>query len=294
MSFKVDEGRQVTAKITGLIEPFTVCSLLLVELDDEQFQGQGQLLLKLYDRRFASSMRLFEEARPWSEEIEEEYRSFVHDEQMEPFMDEVRRQCPVDRYYLTDNWPEWSRAQQEAYLWHILDDSYHQEKKSYEMMQDIQGVHIPRIFSCVSVQTNPQGEANEFLEIPGFLMQYIEGFTLEYIKEAPPEAWQGICDEAISIVHKVRDYGILNRHVRPRSFVVKQEDGKYKVFMLDFGMVRFRTNAWGEGQWKHWQADEDEEGCIADRMKQMLGDGFEYKPSQKRMELKPLKDRIWI
>ena len=124
-------------------------------------------------------------------------------------------------------------------------------------------MQIPRIFARLSVQTNPLDEPDEFLEVRGFLMEYIEGFTLdEIIDQAPRETWQGICDEAISIVHRVSSYGICNRQIRPRSFVVRHEDGNYKVFMMDFGLVRFRMNALEPGDWELLQADADEEGSI--------------------------------
>lgn len=127
---------------------------------------------------------------------------------MRHFVDKVYCECADDIFYQNDHWRGWSRAQ-EAYLWHILDESYNQESRSYATMQDIQGVHIPRIFGRVSVQANPLDEPDAFLEVRRFLMEYVEGFTLgDCIAEAPREAWQGICDEVISIVDRVSSYGI--------------------------------------------------------------------------------------
>ena len=122
----------MTANIIRVIEPFTVCSLMAVQLNDGEFQGR--FILKLFDRRFGARMRRHEAAAPWSEEVEEEYREFVSSGWIRIFLDMVSRECAEDLFFLTDNWRDWSRAQQEAYLWYILDDSYDQEKKSYAMM----------------------------------------------------------------------------------------------------------------------------------------------------------------
>lgn len=75
---------------------------------------------------------------------------------------------------------------------------------------------------------------------------------------------------------------------------MRHEDGKYKVFIMDFGLARFRMNAFDPGTWKLWQADADEEGSIADRVKQMLRAGFEYQPSQTKLEFDAVKGRVWI
>lgn len=290
MRLQVEGQKEATANIIGVWEPFTVSCVLLVNFD-ELFEGQ--FVVKLYDRRFGEKMRRCERAQPWNPDLEDEYREYVDAGCASEFYD-LCQEKRGDTFWLGDNWPDWSKAQQEAYLQKISVDSYNVEKRAYGLLQDMQGNQIPHIFAHVSVRSSD--EPNEYLDPPGFVLEYIEGYRLtELERKAPRKAWQGVCDEALQIVHAISDHGTCNQEVRPRSFVVHEMlsgpgTKEYKVFMTDFGMCLFRSDARNEKEFEFWQSDADEEGNLSVAMQQRLDGGFQYEMSSKKRELDKLKN----
>lgn len=112
----------------------------------------------------------------------------------------------------------------------------------YDTLRDIQGKLVPRLVARVHLALSlPNAgightDAAELLHIKGILLQYIDGFSLSKVQDhAPKSEWQGIVDQAVAIVQVVGDHGILNRDVRPDSFIVQRDrSGCYWVFMIDF------------------------------------------------------------
>ncbi|KAN0081159.1 hypothetical protein V8E54_004363 [Elaphomyces granulatus] len=90
---------------------------------------------------------------------------------------------------------------------------------------------------------------------------------------------QYVCEDAIRVVHMIGDQGVCNRDVKTRSFIVCKDPGtgKWKVFMTDFGLCFFRSQAKSDREFNSWQADEDEEGPA--------GRGFEYRRSPRSQRL---------
>ncbi|KAE8411355.1 hypothetical protein BDV36DRAFT_275015 [Aspergillus pseudocaelatus] len=96
-----------------------------------------------------------------------------------------------------------------------------------------------------------EASVNKYADIPGILLQYIDGFPLTDIAAyAPREAWQPLCEQAIRIVHHISDRGILNEDVKTRSFIIQNNsEGKFKKFMLDFALCNFRRGYKNEEEW---------------------------------------------
>ncbi|KAJ5719508.1 hypothetical protein N7493_007086 [Penicillium malachiteum] len=148
-------------------------------------------------------------------------------------------------------------------------------------MTDMQGKAIPRLFLCVTmpistlVQNNP---LSEHIDIPGLLLQYIEGVPLTDIATcAPPDRWQSICEEAIRIINLVGDRGILNKDVKTRNFVVQCcAENQFRVFMIDFALCDFREEFTDEVDWETCKATQDEEGAVGYVMQKKLQGGFMY------------------
>lgn len=89
----------------------------------------------------------------------------------------------------------------------------------YDILKDIQGKTIPQLFASVTITScsSPQG-SNEYLDLPGILLQYINGFPLTAVAaHAPKETWQSLCEEAIQIVHLMNDRGTLNQDVKKKG-----------------------------------------------------------------------------
>ena len=96
-----------------------------------------------------------------------------------------------------------------------MKDLCKREVEVYNTLKDIQGHVISQLFACLTVpssSSSPAESVNKYIEIPGILLQYIDGFPLTDIAaHAPIATWQTICDDAIQIVNLMGHRGILNR-----------------------------------------------------------------------------------
>lgn len=110
--------------------------------------------------------------------------------------------------------PNWNTS-----LHHQIHGLYKAVIEVYDILKDIQGKTIPQLFASVTITScsSPQG-SNEYLDIPGILLQYINGFPLTAVAaHAPKETWQSLCEEAIQIVHLMNDRGTLNQDVKKKG-----------------------------------------------------------------------------
>jgi hypothetical protein len=114
-------------------------------------------------------------------------------------------------------------------------------------MRDIQGSFISQLLAKVKINSSDQDSAPEyryFLEVPGVLLGFIDGFTLSNIEENVPRVlWRRVCDAAIQVVNIVCDHNILNKDARPDNVTVRAFKGSshdYKVYMIDFVLSRLR------------------------------------------------------
>jgi hypothetical protein len=278
------------------------------------FNNTSQCVLKLYDRRFSTQHREDWEAAPWTPELEKEYQDFVECGDAEEFFSywdaEKERDGEWSAAYV-GNHDRWSVAKREAYLQWDATNTYETEKKAYEYMDTLQGEDVPRVFGEVVLDQSAElqsqidaGEAGEdvtesihgdadidpqVVNIPGILIQYIDGFHLTDLHEhLPQDCWQSIVDTSIEKLHHIQDCGILNRDVNTRSFMV--DPLTHKVMMIDFGIVLFREDSEDDREWEMLQAEEDEEGAVGLLMQTYLkergGGGIVYKPSEHYWRLK--------
>ncbi|KAJ5197515.1 hypothetical protein N7449_007994 [Penicillium cf. viridicatum] len=54
------------ARIIKLFEPFTLSSVMVVRIACSDLALEGDMALKLFDRRFATQLRKDEKLRPWT------------------------------------------------------------------------------------------------------------------------------------------------------------------------------------------------------------------------------------
>ncbi|GAB1200716.1 hypothetical protein BDV32DRAFT_122643 [Aspergillus pseudonomiae] len=73
------DRQQVKATIAHIFEPFTFSCAMVVLLDrpSQSLQLNGHMVLKLYDRRFATGFREDQKSNPWTPDIEQQYQQFV-------------------------------------------------------------------------------------------------------------------------------------------------------------------------------------------------------------------------
>ncbi|KAJ5152071.1 hypothetical protein N7492_010366 [Penicillium capsulatum] len=245
----------------------------------------GEMVLKLFDRRFAQRCRVDENIEDWSPEYEEAYHKFLSDGRAPDFISSL----PPSSF--DEDRENWDDGQYEAYCHHILNRLYNAEVETYETLQDLQGNDIPRLYARVTLPIPASFEdpsLQQWVDIPGILIEYLDGFDLTDLHQhAPKETWQSIGDEAMRIINVIGDRGILNTDVNRRSFNINPKD--FKARMMDFGNCRFRRDFGSEDEWRSAQAHEDEEGAIGTMMQVKLGEispgAFTYKRSAKYEQL---------
>ncbi|OQE10987.1 hypothetical protein PENVUL_c003G08151 [Penicillium vulpinum] len=94
------EGRPVQATIVKTFEPWTQSCAMVLSFDSDlsAIGIEGNVVLKIYDRRFSTELRsLWKRAGPWTPEIERDlYKLLCSDEGME-FAIEYERSCIKER-----------------------------------------------------------------------------------------------------------------------------------------------------------------------------------------------------
>lgn len=272
--------QEVSAKITRVFAPFTLSSSMVVLLDSPALGLEGHMVLKLYDRRFAAQLREDERIDPWTTEIEQQYYHFAVDGSASKFITKLNSNTKM----VEDEGDTWNVSQNEAYLHDHMQGLYETEVEVYNTLKDIHGKDIPQLFACFTVPSSSSSQevsVNKYIDIPGILLQYIDGFPLTNIAaHASRETWQSLCDDAIQIINLIGDRGILNEDVNTRSFIVHDNPGnKLKVFMIDFALCNFRREYRDEADWKEWKAIQNEEGAVGYVMQKYLQGGFVYRRS---------------
>ena len=290
----------MNARIIKIFEPFTWSCVMVVRpvCQAPTTTWEGDMVLKLFDRRFAMGFRKSEEISPWSLDIEQNYHQFILNGDAAKLITELT----ADRDLPARNFHVWNSSQEETYLHDFMQGLYETETQVYNTLADLQGSHIPQLFSCVTmplstpVQNNMPLSApvqnnllSEYIDIPGILLQYVEGFPLTDIATyAPRDSWQSICEDAIRIVNLIGDRGILNEDVKTRSFIVQKSPENqflYVVFMIDFALCNFRKEYANEIEWEECKARQDEEGAVGFVMQKKLQGGFVYHRSALYTEL---------
>ena len=133
--------------------------------------------------------RKSKEISPWSLGTEQNYHQFILNGNAAKLVTELTadRDLPARNFYV------WNSSQEETYLHDFMQGLYQTKMQVYNTLADLQGSHIPQLFSCVTmhlstpVQNNP---LSEYIDIPGILLQYVEGFPLTDIAMyAPGDSW---------------------------------------------------------------------------------------------------------
>lgn len=272
-------GGCIECKILKYYQPSTLSCVMEVEIDTSSSQRR-HFVLKSYDHRFATQLRKDEKVEPFSPVHESAYWDYVKSGGASKFLAWLYD----DESLAGEEFKQpWDKGQDEIHLYATCLDMYESECTIYDRLKDLQGNNIPRFFARVRLPLASPPLTDtlpaEFCAIKGILLELIDGFTLsEMIDQAPKEAWQGICDQAIRVIEACNDHEILNEDVRPSNVMVTrlQPDDAYRVVVLDFAQCRLREpeesiEEWGRAKWT-----QDEVGAIGAVMKHRLEKiGFE-------------------
>jgi hypothetical protein len=265
------DGQTTKATIIKVFEPFTLSCVMVVRLDCHTLELEGDMVLKLFDRRFATQLREDENIKPWTSDIETGYHQLIRDGGVEKLLN-------TDNESADEGSDTSDDLENEAFAYSRMSDFYKSEVRVYSTLRDIQGTDIPKLFACVTVPSSVESAVSQYADIPGVLLQQIEGFCLvDIAAHAPRQSWQFICEDAIRIVNIFTERGILNLDVRTRSFIVRfNKENEFKPVMIDFAMCKFREEFDSEEDWRLWKSGADEEGAIGRYMQRILQGGFKY------------------
>lgn len=168
MTSEGEGTRTVAAKILELRQPFTLSCVMIVEadagadLESMALSSKAVLKLHVYDRQCASQLRKDEEASEWTSRQKS---------------NSSRRTAPARRLCVSK-----SSVRKTCTIWALIFPS---PKLVHMTFRNTQGKSIPQLYSMVTLpvdagsQTVPtEVEAQEFLTIPGILMEHVVSPTM--------------------------------------------------------------------------------------------------------------------
>ncbi|KAL2683227.1 hypothetical protein Neosp_007695 [[Neocosmospora] mangrovei] len=271
---------------------------MVVEILPESARQLGldegtQAFLKLFDRRFARSLRKWERVDPWTADVEDEFLHKLQSRDLQEFLGRLQAEEDSEEDD-DDDADNWDASENESWLADMMLNYFRAEVATYSALQKYQGDIIPRLFTQVTLQvaqsdTPLDEQQQDICLVKGILIEYLKGFTLSSLKSsAPRSTWQKIVDEAIRITHVLGDNNILNSDVRPDNMmVVPLGNWKYRVCMIDFGHCRVRRDDESDHDWGRAKWNQDEEGAIGVVMRGSLAKiGFQlhYENSGRYLE----------
>ncbi|SPQ21897.1 527855f9-69e8-4dba-b42c-aa71a915de4b [Thermothielavioides terrestris] len=243
---------------------------------DVSFQTRrGQLIhgvLKLYDRRFGSSLRniLTNKPAPYTQENEAAFETFVGRGMMPEFIHYLKQKSetetlPIAAWQFLEE-PDRTKglAKFEATLWHDCIEYFECETKAYNRLADLQGKLVPRMLAHVSLSptklaTSIAPEAAPYFDVRGILLERIDGYCLGDVELGPlPQdlrTLQQVIQSAADAAHEINKRGIIMNDCAPRNVVV---DGKSNTpRIVDLAQCYFREELVEQWYKDGWQEDED-------------------------------------
>ncbi|KAF4460295.1 serine threonine- kinase fnkB [Fusarium albosuccineum] len=238
-----------------------------------------QAILKLYDRRFGTHLRISDgKYAPCKTADEDAYQSFLRQGKMEPFIHELEEEnrnslIPLSACDFNDGSPD-GTARYEAALWYEANEHFNNESQAYAQLADLQGTSIPRVYAHVrlasprcnseALQNQLQPDTENYLDVNGVLMETITGCSLWDLPNsaAAPEdegKWSTIIQQAVDAAHEINKRGLLLEDSGPRNVMINQSS--QKPFIVDFAQCHFKDKLfrlWEEISLDGEEGDEDE------------------------------------
>ncbi|KAJ4129056.1 hypothetical protein NW768_007587 [Fusarium equiseti] len=196
----------------------------------------ARAVLKLFDRRFGSSLRLDRkrEHTPCRVKDEEAFKSLLLREKPLPFIrTKEEREEQEDELELSSiiGAPAWldepdGQAKYELELWHQSCEYHRTEVRAYNHLQDLQGVIVPRMYASVRLpRACGIDELDYFFSPFGILLQYIDGPSLyDYPHDmASPSGLDELVQRAVDGVYQINERGIILNDSSPRNVAVDKQ-----------------------------------------------------------------------
>ena len=275
------------------------------------------LIMKLYDRRFASSMRAWHKAEePYTPEIEHTLlQHLLHSppeiEELEQDYDDLEERLYTEEESFwkdedaeTVKWPGLSQPAIARVMQKRSMQMADNEEKVYKRMQPLQeSGRIPRYFCRAELvwennlelpdklSDEQAARVKEYFCIPAALMSFVTGTCLTKIHNTAPAAdWKYIVHQAMQAVNDFGDYDVLNTDVSTDDIIIQTINSgyhhTYKAVAVDLAQCRLRRYDESDDDWKEAKCNGDEETQIGLPMYKELELGkYHYPgPGQARYE----------
>ncbi|KAF4944311.1 hypothetical protein FGADI_12795 [Fusarium gaditjirri] len=249
----------ITAQVVQVITA-TMSPVLLVKLGAHACIPD-MAILKLYDRRFGSSLRRNKKGKhlPCRVQDEAAFRSFVGRGDMGPFMEEMEKDRCTE--LLPNSAADWGQesggqAKFEAALWWEARSHFETEVEAYKRLKDLQGVFIPRMYASVRfsyTDTSASRDIDDYCSVSGILLQFIPGWNLWDLPESPSsptsqQVWTSIVQRAVQGAYEINQRGIMLNDSCPRNVVVDADS--YQPFIIDLAQCYFKDHLFKD--WEHF------------------------------------------
>lgn len=282
IALQIPDGEQpLKAKITKVFEPFTQSCNMLVSIESHFPEPNGEFILKLIDRRYATQLRQDQRVHPWTQEIESQYHQFILNGGIIEFLDMLDSLDGELEDDLDD-------VRNEAFISNMARDLVDNEVDAYKTLEDLQGKRVPRFFGSVKIASSLDRPyaVSEYTDIRGLLIEYVQGFPLDdLVIRASKKTWKTIGRKVMGTLRAVRARGIVNLNARARSFIVSPKS--LNVRMINFIQCRFREQYGTEEEWRRVQRGFEDEETIGHVLENLSHGRFEWKPSSSLQRLQP-------
>lgn len=248
----------ITAQVAQVMTA-TMSPVMLVTLKTPN--APNRAILKLYNRRFGSSLRRSKKGKhlPCRVQDEAAFRSFVDRGDIGPFMDEMEKDRRTE---LLPNWAADRRlesggqAKSEAALWWEAGTHFETEIEAYKRLKDLEGVFIPRVYASVRfspTSASTSEDIDDYHSVNGILLQFIPGWSLWDLPESPssptsPQEWTSIVQRVVQGAHGVNKRDIILKASCPRNVVVDADS--HLPFIIDLAQCYFMDQLFKD--WEHF------------------------------------------
>lgn len=272
---------QLTVEIIEPISVPTMSVVMKVSFWDSRSKRQRLAVLKMYDRRFARSLRRTYNPS-YDDDVESAWCEYVRNEKapaLFDFLREKRRlEDEVGVLVDTDSESDSSSSEEEhatattrkrirtaaemrekkgkregIIQWKAL-DLYACETRAYAKLSHLQGRYIPKLLAQVytTVATTPDlrsspADRDDYFVVGGILLEYVDGFSLTELgtTSVPKEKWHTIVQQGVDAARYINDAGVINTDCQPRNVIVQRES--LRPLHIDFAQCLFAEDmGWEE------------------------------------------------
>jgi hypothetical protein len=229
------------------------------------------MVLKLFDRRFASSLRAARRAAKWGPEIEVALKQFYH----QPHQPAISVERPTDSWNRKPGPDSWTVGYREAYLEARCKSFLNTELSAYRRLRAFQGSTVPWLYGTVTCDILG-------MKVEGILLEFLgpTAFTLQHIPDnMAPGLLQEIGDIAIQAITDIGDSGVVSSDMRLDNAMVvppKAQGESPRVVMIDFAQARLRRPDEDDEHWRTCRLSYDVEAGFGYALEMHSRGAFKY------------------